>query len=332
MQLIHPEEVVGLAFAADDPIDPDNVREMRIEAAQLRYIRPTFGDAMYESMRRERYPEFVYTFIKPALAHFVRYELIVELAVRSSGRGVGRPSVEETTQTSSATRNDIGSRKEDVNSERDRASSQVRETADTETRKVTDKKNDTTTTEAARAQEETVQKSSDVSATDQTTDQSSVTKQGETSATEEVAVTEETGSKKLTTTRKTTDTTTTGSEESTNTVRTAVANDTQDTTRTLSGSGTTTDEQTDVEIRNAQVATTARSENEGSGTTNRSGFRAATAEEWQLLSRQALRDARTFLRYAVEHVEEHPEDFPDYAPKSGLGSVGVRRCIGGIIL
>ncbi|WP_304708305.1 hypothetical protein [uncultured Rikenella sp.] len=332
MQLIQPEEVVGLAFAADDPIDPANVREMRIEAAQLRYIRPAFGDAMYESMRQERYPEFVYTFVKPALAHFVRYELIVELAVRSADRGVVRPSAEETTRTSSATRNDTGSRKEDSTSEHVRASEEMRETTDSETRKVQDKKNDTTTTDTVLAREDTERKTSDVSDTEQTTTQNSVTKQGETSATEEMTVTEETGSKKLTTTRTGTDATTAGREESTQTQRTAIANDTQDTTRTGSGSVSTSAEQTDMETRNGSVATTSRSENEGSGTTTRSGFRAATAEEWQLLSRQALRDARTFLRYAVEYVEEHPAEFPNYAPKSGLGSVGVRRCIGGVIL
>lgn len=332
MQLIDPIEVVGLAFAADDPIDPANVREMRIEAAQLRYIRPAFGEAMYQSMREEHYRSFVYTFIKPALAHFVRYELIVELAVRSADRGVVRPSVEETQQTSSATRNDTGSRQDDSTAETVRALSQTRENTETDTKKETGKKTDSVETESVSVREDTEKETIDVSGTDQTTTQNSVTKQGETSDTEEVSVTEESGSEKETTTRKTTDQTTLGREESASTSRTGTTTDTEDTTRTVSGSSSRTDEQTDVETKNVKVATTSCSENSGSGTTTRSGYRAATAEEWQLLSRQALRDARTFLRYAVEYVEGHPDEFPDYAPMSGLGASGVRRCIGGIIL
>ena len=106
MQLITPEEVLGLAFSPDDAIEAAHIRAYRIEAAQLRYIRPAFGEAMYRKMILEQYDSFVSGYIRPALAHYVRYELIGELAVRVSDRGAVRPSAEESEQTTSATRSD----------------------------------------------------------------------------------------------------------------------------------------------------------------------------------------------------------------------------------
>ena len=48
------------------------------------------------------------------------------------------------------------------------------------------------------------------------------------------------------------------------------------------------------------------------------------------LRRQALRDAETLLEEAIEFVERHPEDFPEYDP-----DLGIRRRVlfkGGLIL
>ena len=57
---------------------------------------------------------------------------------------------------------------------------------------------------------------------------------------------------------------------------------------------------------------------------------AAPAEAAGRLRRQALRDAETLLEEAIEFVEQHPEDFPEYDP-----DLGIRRRVlfkGGLIL
>ena len=57
---------------------------------------------------------------------------------------------------------------------------------------------------------------------------------------------------------------------------------------------------------------------------------AAPAEAAGRLRRQALRDAETLLEEAIEFVERHPEDFPEYDP-----DLGIRRRVlfkGGLIL
>ena len=51
-----------------EQITPGIIKETKIEAAQERYIRPAFGE-MYNAMTEGRYPEFVNTYLKPALAY-----------------------------------------------------------------------------------------------------------------------------------------------------------------------------------------------------------------------------------------------------------------------
>lgn len=330
MQLIQPEEVLGLAFSPDDRIDPFHVRLARIEAAQLRYIRPAFGPAMYHSMRMEKYESFVGTYIKPALAHYIRYEMIVELSVRASDQGVVRPSAEESVQTTSATKNDKQDRTDTLRSELNRLTASEKTTSDTTDRKTTDKSNATQITDQGILRENKDQRTIEVTDTDRTTSQGNVSEQIDASIS--VTVIAKDATEQSTINKKTLDDTILSEEEATNTNRTDTSTGTQEVSGTATGSATGSSEQNDVTTRNVTVAATGRIENTGTGSTTRTTLRAATAQEWQLLSRQALRDARTFLRYAVEYVETHREEFPDYAPASGLGACAPRRCIGGIIL
>lgn len=330
MQLIQPEEVLGYAFSPDDPIAPSHVRPSRIEAAQLRYIRPAFGNAMYRNMQMERYDDFVSGYIKPALAHYVRYEMIGELAVRASDHGVVRPSSEESVQTTSATKNDKTDRTDAIRAELNRLTASEKSTSGTTGRKTVSQSTDTETSDETNLRQGKDQRTVTVTDSDRTTSQDTVSEQIDASIS--VTVTEKNGTNQSTVNKKTLDDTIVSQEDAKNVSRTDTSKGTQEVTGTDSGTAADSSELNDVTTKDVTVAETARSENTGTGSTTRTTLKAATAEEWQLLSRQALRDARTFLRYAVEYVEAHRTDFPEYDPASGLGASAARRCIGGIIL
>ena len=330
MQLIIPDEVLSLAFSPDDPIDPAHVRSARIEAAQLRYIRPAFGDSMYHNMEMERYDPFVSQYIKPALAHYVRYELIAELAVRASDRGVVRPSSEESRQNTTATKSDTTSRTDSSTSEQLRMTTGEKKSAGTTGRKTTDKSTLGVVSDDVFMREGSDQRTVSVTDTNRTTQLVTSSEQNDTTAS--MTVLEKNVTDQLNGTKSTRDDTIAKQEDARNINRTDTKSGTVDVTGTDSSTVTDTGEQNDMTTTSGTASSTGKSENSGSGTVTRSTLRAATAEEWQLLSRQALRDARTFLRYAVEYVESHRGEFPDYAPASGLGSSSARRCIGGIIL
>lgn len=330
MQLITPEEILSLAFSPDDRIDPAHIRAARIEAAQLRYIRPAFGSAMYRKMILEQYGSFVSGYIKPALAHFVRYELIGELAVRASDRGLVRPSSSESTQTTSATRNDQQDRKETLQQESIRNRTDDKTTSESSESQTTDQSTtkQTTTNESLRSGSD--QRTTTLIDTDKTTVQSNSSQQADTSIATTVSEKKET--RQTNGTKETTDELTQSVETSEQGSRTDTVSGTRKVLGEESGSVKTETEQEDLTTKNATLTSKTTSENNGTGTTSEFSLSAATAEEWQLLSRQALRDARTFLRYAVEHVETNRAQFPEYDPASGLGSSSTRRCIGGIIL
>lgn len=330
MQLIIPDEVLSLAFSADDPIEPAHVRPARIEAAQLRYIRPAFGDGMYRSMEQERYDTFVDQYIKPALAHFVRYELIAELAVRAGDSGVVRPSSEESRQSTTATKSDTTNRTDNSTTEQLRMTTGEKKTAGTTSRKTTDKSTLGVVSDDVFLREGSDQRTVSVTDTSRTTQLVTSSEQNDTVAS--MTILEKNVTDQLNGTKSTRDDTIVKQEDARNINRTDTKSATIDVTGTDSSTVTSTGEQNDMATKSGTVASTGKSENSGTGTTSRSTLRAATAEEWQLLSRQALRDARTFLRYAVEYVEANRSQFPDYAPSSGLGSSSARRCIGGIIL
>lgn len=330
MQLITPEEVLGLAFSADDAIDPAHVRAARIEAAQLRYIRPAFGAEMYRKMILEQYGSFVSGYIKPALAHYVRYEMIGELAVRASDRGVVRPASEERLQTTASTQSGEQKRTDTTKQESSRLQSSEKSTSGTTGRTTTGQSTVKRVSEETSLAEGSDQRTITVTDSEKTTMQSSVTDQTDTSIA--MTLTEKKETDQTNGTKETLDTTSHKQEETKQGTRTDTTSDTQEVNGTETGTAKTDLEQTDTAMKTAAVSTTSQNENSGTGTTTRTSLGAATPEEWQLLSRQALRDARTFLRYAVEYVEAHRELFPEYAPASGLGASAARRCIGGIIL
>ncbi|MDE5944197.1 MAG: hypothetical protein K2G93_01245 [Rikenella sp.] len=328
MQLISQDEVLSLAFSGDDAIDTSHVRAARIEAAQLRYIRPAFGNAMYREMILEQYRDFVSGYIKPALAHFVRYELIGELAVRASDRGVVRPSFAESEQSETSIRNDREDRKDTSRSESSRQSSGTKSSTETTSRQTSDQSTSKRTEDEQRTEQVDDQQTLTQTSTDKQTVQSTSTTQGDTSG----SLTEKKETDQTNGTKETLTQTLRSEEESTQSLRTDTASGTQKVDGEVIGSVETEEQQADLATKNATVSTTLAREDTDTSRSTRLSLGAATAEEWQLLSRQALRDARTFLRYAVEYVEANRNRFPNYDPASGLAASGDRRCIGGIIL
>lgn len=330
MQLITPEEVLGLAFSPDDAIDVSHIRIYRIEAAQLRYIRPAFGDRMYQQMIQERYDAFVSTYIRPALAHYVRYELISELAVRISDRGVVRPSSEERTQTSSATKNDSQDRTDTTRRELTRTQQNEKNVSNTSERTTTTQSSGEQTTDETKLVEETQQRTVNVTDSDRVTSESNSTEQLDSALS--VTVIDKSTTDQTSGSDKTVDESTNSEESSSQIATTESSTNSQTVNETETGNTTTALEQSDLTTTDVTVAITGLTENSGTGTTSLQTSRVATMQEWMVMSRQALRDARLFLRVAVEYVEMHPDEFPDYEPLRGWGRRMPRRCLGGIIL
>ncbi|MEF9949769.1 MAG: hypothetical protein RR752_01160 [Mucinivorans sp.] len=87
MLLITASEVVNLAFAARETISPSSIRSLKIDIAQEHFLRPRVGEALFDEMTEGQHPDLVTNYIKPALACFVRYGMIEELAIAVGDKG-----------------------------------------------------------------------------------------------------------------------------------------------------------------------------------------------------------------------------------------------------
>ncbi len=85
--LITAEDAIRLAFPANGPIDVGLITGSKIRAAQSKYIRPAFPAAFYEKLCAGEYAEFAEQYVRPALAHFVRYTVIPDMAVQVGNLG-----------------------------------------------------------------------------------------------------------------------------------------------------------------------------------------------------------------------------------------------------
>lgn len=80
-------QVVELAFSAGNPVSPTSIRETKIVVAQERYLRPELG-RLYDAVLDGKYPDLLDDYLRPALAHYVRYAIIPDLSIRLSDKGV----------------------------------------------------------------------------------------------------------------------------------------------------------------------------------------------------------------------------------------------------
>lgn len=84
--MITPEQVLELAFAANEKITPVSIKQTKIDAAQEKYIRPVLG-RLYDALLDGKYPELLDGYIRPALAYYVRYSVIPDLALKLNDKG-----------------------------------------------------------------------------------------------------------------------------------------------------------------------------------------------------------------------------------------------------
>lgn len=84
--IITAQEVVDFAFAENSNMRADSISTTVIRIAEIKYISPVFGD-MYPLLV-DKYAEFTDEYIKPALAYFVKCEILSSLAIDMSNSGV----------------------------------------------------------------------------------------------------------------------------------------------------------------------------------------------------------------------------------------------------
>ena len=84
--LITAQEVIELAFAENSNMREESINNTSIRIAEIKYIKPVFGN-MY-SMLGTTYEDFTNEYIKPALAYFVKCEIVSSIAIDMSNSGI----------------------------------------------------------------------------------------------------------------------------------------------------------------------------------------------------------------------------------------------------
>lgn len=84
--LITAQEVIDLAFAENSNMMAESISDTAIRIAEIKYIRPAFG-AMYPLLT-DKYADFTNDYVKPALAYFVKCEIVSSIAIDMSNSGV----------------------------------------------------------------------------------------------------------------------------------------------------------------------------------------------------------------------------------------------------
>ncbi len=87
MQLITTNEVISYAFSRRELVTSSSINLCRIHIAQERYIAPRLGYELYDKICNGEFRDFTDIYIKPALAHYVRYLLIDEIQIQIGDNG-----------------------------------------------------------------------------------------------------------------------------------------------------------------------------------------------------------------------------------------------------
>lgn len=83
--IITAQEVVDIAFAASSNMKAESINEHIIHIAEVKYLRPALGVELYDKL--SEYTELVDK-VKPALAFFVKCEVMPSLAINMSNGGL----------------------------------------------------------------------------------------------------------------------------------------------------------------------------------------------------------------------------------------------------
>ena len=114
--LITAAEVLETAFPSNEYVPEGMIVPARIETAQLGFLRPVFGK-LYDKLGEEPYAAFCRTYIKPALAYYIRYLMVDEqcAAIGAAGIRQNKSAYTEPSRTAGCTgcagrRNDMPTR------------------------------------------------------------------------------------------------------------------------------------------------------------------------------------------------------------------------------
>lgn len=85
--LITPPEVADTSFSQADQIDTGIINDSHIRAAELKFLAPVLKE-YYPLLEGEQYRVFREKYIKPALAYYVKYMVILSLFIKSGKTGM----------------------------------------------------------------------------------------------------------------------------------------------------------------------------------------------------------------------------------------------------
>lgn len=83
--IITPQEVIDIAFPAISNMKPESINEYVIHSTEIKYLRSALGEELYGKLAD--YPDLREE-LKPALAFFVKCELIPSLSLSMSNGGI----------------------------------------------------------------------------------------------------------------------------------------------------------------------------------------------------------------------------------------------------
>lgn len=83
--IITPQEVVNIAFAANSNFKAESINEHIIHIAEVKYLRPALGAELYANLCN--YTELK-DMLKPALAFFVKCEIMPSIAINMGNGGL----------------------------------------------------------------------------------------------------------------------------------------------------------------------------------------------------------------------------------------------------
>lgn len=89
--LITAQEVIDIAFASNTNMSPESISDVVIHIAERKYIKPALG-GLYDELQTKQYHKFAEEYIKPALAYFVKCEVMPSLAVSLGNNGIALAS------------------------------------------------------------------------------------------------------------------------------------------------------------------------------------------------------------------------------------------------
>lgn len=122
-KLITADEVIEISFT-DDETDPDVIKDAIIDVAEFNHILTALGDpedfadSLYHEIQTENIAEaltpdnltLLDEYIKPALAFYVKFEILEDLHIRTVNQGLQVNSSEFGTPASSSQRSDLSKR------------------------------------------------------------------------------------------------------------------------------------------------------------------------------------------------------------------------------